>query len=1457
MNADVRPSALRAVALVGLLILSIVPVTPVAAGGGDGVLSTFDTGLSTSLIDLDAGVMNSSVGVSVPREVTFSDFTFAVEVDDADESPGQVWLDINEDGTYEWAFLGQGYGNLGHQDTFAHGATVDSIVYNRSNGTTLSSHVLLPEGATLTSASLNVTFTPAVTTDFILTGGFEEMRAGDVDGDGGDEVVVLARSNNPNVNNTSFAVIDYNLTTRSLTLSSWVQTCGNATDFSLGDFNNDSRDDVFTWNPSDTAVCMHLSNASALNVTDVGGNQSDNSTGNTTSNSTNTTSMLDPNMPHIRWNPVLNLSVDGGLRGAWAADLTGDGIDDVVTYHGGGGGFGGGTNYNGIVGLYPFSPLGTGFLTKATVTLYRGQNRASLQDMWVGVVDNQTNTSTIVVVSSGGSGGNTWRGHTVAWDGRNLAANPTTFNDVRSGFLATDLNGDGGIDFVSGGGGFTHVVALRNATSWESQSYTAFEPFSTINATFGDHDGDGVPSLFMPNAGSGDGNAATLEGNISMRHSNGTGLDLVSPFLLEPWSVPRDILFADIDGDGTMEHVVAAGESGAGVFVGGWHRISLDVEGDGTEELSASGYAGTETSSVHGPLVAQDMFGAVKNALSGVLAAQTGAVDGYGVSMVSTAFTLNSTGSGLLNTTLIDVAYDARFIVEQNPSEIGNLSNLMNQRMETGSGSFRIALPFNSTTSGVLRITDLLAPYTDGAPQIVRPPAPELQLESLSSQMVTIRWQNMSDFGIGLLGFDVYRVPNGTDFDLSQPYADVGNNMTIDIEVEFGAIYDYAVRSRQIYGVRSNLSDVLTVEIPYPDPPPAVLNLTATDVPGDEGGHLRVTWDVEADSSAVVHHVFVGTDADADPHPLPPVVSVVSGDASDVVVNISAPSMPLVDGTPYYVWVAGEDEYGNLTVVPARAGPVAPRNDQVQDVQVSLVLLGSMTSDSTSLLPLNGPVQATVEALVNGQPLEGVDAWLHLQHAGSGLDLLLEGSTNAQGRFYAINEASLMAWDPTFALSIGPISVTFGVEALLDDPMRQPTNASSDALVTNGMVQVQIDGPTIVEVASSGQWTASFTVSEVMAEQDGAAPYVDLAYTLYDADGATLDSGALTMNGGTYTYESSSTEAARLEVRPENSDVPWVVSNPAVHVVTIEREGSGGTGGTGGSGGTGGTGGSGGGNNGGLFDLVVSSCSSITVSRDISEGDQVSTTPRCDFQNPNMFDVTIEVQASTASEGTLRFDLQQVRSTSVTWTLFVTSSLAEVDDGTRDVTIPYTITSTENASLSIEGAFTLQWQPQAATSGGPSTTGDGSQGSGSGMLLAAGLGVGLVVAALTMVLVRGRSGRNDGVDFTVDDLDDEYDLAPMPSAADASLDLDATSSLAALQSSGKELAELPPEASERPGAGLVAEADGHGSEDDAEADEGSGDGISVDEFGTEWYEDEIGVWWYREAGQDDWSEYHG
>ena len=43
--------------------------------------------------------------------------------------------------------------------------------------------------------------------------------------------------------------------------------------------------------------------------------------------------------------------------------------------------------------------------------------------------------------------------------------------------------------------------------------------------------------------------------------------------------------------------------------------------------------------------------------------------------------------------------------------------------------------------------------------------------------------------------------------------------------------------------------------------------------------------------------------------------------------------------------------------------------------------------------------------------------------------------------------------------------------------------------------------------------------------------------------------------------------------------------------------------------------------------------------------------------------------------------------------------------------------------------------------------------------------------------------------------------------------------------------------------------------DDALDEEDAGPDVSVDEDGTEWWEDDEGVWWYRNPDMDDWERY--
>ena len=128
-------------------------------------------------------------------------------------------------------------------------------------------------------------------------------------------------------------------------------------------------------------------------------------------------------------------------------------------------------------------------------------------------------------------------------------------------------------------------------------------------------------------------------------------------------------------------------------------------------------------------------------------------------------------------------------------------------------------------------------------------------------------------------------------------------------------------------------------------------------------------------------------------------------------------------------------------------------------------------------------------------------------------------------------------------------------------------------------------------------------------------------------------------------------------------------------------------------------------------------------------------------------------------------------------------------------------------------------------------------------------GVGGLVAIIALVSVLVLRGRGSDEEEDTDWMEEMPDRQIEPSE-----DLPVGMGLDELKSRGKEVSEFEPEARGRLGGNLIVEL-GQEEEQVIEASEESDDGISVDEYGTEWYEDETGVWWYREAGQEEWSEF--
>ena len=90
-----------------------------------------------------------------------------------------------------------------------------------------------------------------------------------------------------------------------------------------------------------------------------------------------------------------------------------------------------------------------------------------------------------------------------------------------------------------------------------------------------------------------DSNASTLNGSIAIRDLTSSGVGFEQLRTLTPESIPQSIDFVDFNGDGLPEHVVPSGELTKGIFIGGYHKILIDLENDSNPEIVVEGYAGT------------------------------------------------------------------------------------------------------------------------------------------------------------------------------------------------------------------------------------------------------------------------------------------------------------------------------------------------------------------------------------------------------------------------------------------------------------------------------------------------------------------------------------------------------------------------------------------------------------------------------------------------------------------------------------------------------------------------------------------------------------------------------------------------------------------------------------------------------------------------------------------------
>ena len=139
----------------------------------------------------------------------------------------------------------------------------------------------------------------------------------------------------------------------------------------------------------------------------------------------------------------------------------------------------------------------------------------------------------------------------------------------------------------------------------------------------------------------------------------------------------------------------------------------------------------------------------------------------------------------------------------------------------------------------------------------------------------------------------------------------------------------------------------------------------------------------------------------------------------------------------------------------------------------------------------------------------------------------------------------------------------------------------------------------------------------------------------------------------------------------------------------------------------------------------------------------------------------------------------------------------------------------------------------------------------------------LLGAVIAGVIVMRNAEEEDDDDWYSEDEEDEQPVVETKAPIESS-----SKSLDELRTEGRSIADIEAPEERRPSLfdefnnspepeiesyEVETEEDVTSLEEEVSGEVEEDDGISVDENGTEWWEDEEGVWWYREEGWEDWA----
>ena len=1416
------------------LLLATLPLVHLTAQAT--TTTSFSGGASQVSVEISNGT-NNSVGLDLTRNTTVTSASLFIQPAANLPSPGQLTMDINMDGQPEWAFDQQGYGDFGHQQRFSNGnqtATTHHPAYSSLNGMA-TPNVLLPEGTSVSSAQVNISFVPTVSSGFHVLGHILDVEVGEMNNNSGDDAILLGQTPNSTVHNRSFRTMEWNSLT-GLHASNWTATCNNVTKVTLADLNGDSHDDAIMHVPSEDLLCIHSYNA--------------------------TSQQLDPSV---------NVTLSSVIRAVAFGDMNGNGADDMVT-----------VRNAGLVTYERFNNRTNSFASYTSTTVYEDgslEDEANLQGVFVDRFEGLGTNVTAIAVD------NTNKGAQLVYSNNMLSVTPSRISGLSTDAVLGDFDSDGDLDFISATASGHRSIENRNgAHSWNGDNHNG--ALVLTNATIFDHDRDFSASFFTPKFVSGDGNPATVEGNFtyhkfrtSNNNENRVDLRVQGTDILVPWTAPRSLDLADLDGDGIPEHLVVAGEgTDLGVFISAWHRLGLDVDKNGAEDLAVQGYSGNGSLGLN-PLTVQDPLGNMTVLLNSVASTWQGTADGYGNTMAPINMSVSAQADGSFVFSNLNIRYQSDFLIDTNPFFTGNLTNVLNQIMTLGSGTFSAQMAFTGTQNGSFNVHTPTVTSVAGAANLALPPTPLVVATTVQPQEVVLEWQNLSDFGDDLIEFVVYRANSSTHDPQATPYTITSANQTIDANVQPGDTWWYWVKSLHDYGVTSNLSQPVQVTVPFPPPQSYVPDLTAADRPNDTGGAITVAWG-EGHSSLVEHHVYISASNFSSLIGMTP-VAVENATTRSTTLTLDGNNSSLVDGVPYFVVVVGVDVYGNFSTDIAALGPVYSRNDSVLPTALSVEVTGFATESTVTspLLKRDGSLSITATLSQNGTGLAGEEVALYVR--GNGENFSLPAFTDDQG--VATISLTFLSWLGPITAE-GPMELEVFYPGTAGNATQQPMAAVSNTNEAFGVIEVDMTAEEVIPLDDELGFSTTITVESTNTEQSASVVNLLATYRVLDANGVEITNGTSEVRGTTMTVSGLAPYDGTLEIHLNTSMPSFYFPGMGLSIPFEASPDSGSSNGT---------------NTGGQDNTSTNTTDGNTTFPDatlpgtvdcgtatypwIDDGTDAPIT--CTITNPNPFDVFLgfswKVTPTTPPPVTFEapFGVGSAPTLTISAEASVQVEFSPVRNGPSDGLFPgiqgvgYVVSfscselgganqcdSMVTPTASIEGE--LQWTlDEMPANTDDRTTMEDDDASSSTTPVVIGVGVLLVVAALVGgVLVMRRRVDDDAFDESEED--DYMAGFPTDDSPVETLDLSSSRTLEDLKNDGRDLHEDAPQGAESSSlisGGADAFVFGATEQDAAvesgeEGDDDSpDDGITVDEQGTEWWEDEEGVWWYREEGWEDWA----